>query len=91
MRISRRDALQGAALAAAGLVQPLAEGAHAAPGGDGKVVFGSRDGNFYILDAKGGRELWRYKADGRFLSTPCIVDGHIWIGTATGWFYCFGP
>ena len=24
-------------------------------------------------------------------ASPCIVGGYIWIGSATGWIYCFGP
>jgi outer membrane protein assembly factor BamB len=58
---------------------------------DGRVIFGSRDGHLYNVDAASGREIWRQRVDGRIISSPCIVDGYIWIGTATGWFYCFGP
>jgi eukaryotic-like serine/threonine-protein kinase len=58
---------------------------------DGKVVFGSRDANLYCVDAASGREIWRVALDGRINSSPCIVRGYIWIGSATGWIYCFGP
>ncbi|MCP4780666.1 MAG: PQQ-like beta-propeller repeat protein [Hyphomicrobium sp.] len=48
-------------------------------------------GHLYILDAASGDEIWRQRLDGRVISSPCIVGGYLWIGTATGWFYCFGP
>ena len=35
--------------------------------------------------------VWRYHLGGRCISTPCIVDGHIYIGNASGTFFCFGP
>ena len=57
---------------------------------DGKVVFGSRDFNLYCVDAQSGGKIWRVRADGRIISSPCIVGGYIWVGTATGYF-CFGP
>ena len=58
---------------------------------DGKVIFGSRDSKLYIVDAKTGKEISHNKVSGRIISSPCVVDGHVWVGTATGWFYCFGP
>lgn len=57
---------------------------------DDRVVFGSRDAHIYMLEASTGREIWKHAVDGRIISSPCIVGGTIWIGTATGWFYCFG-
>ena len=55
-----------------------------------KIVFGSRDFHLYCVDAQSGCQIWRVKADGRIISSPCIVGGKIWVGTATGYFYCFG-
>ena len=57
---------------------------------DGKVIFGSRDFHLYCLDATDGRELWKLRLDGRIISSPCIVDGTTYIGTATGFFYAIG-
>ena len=56
---------------------------------DGKVVLGSRDFNLYCVDTQSGREIWRVQADGRIISSPCVVGGKIWVGTATGYFYWF--
>jgi outer membrane protein assembly factor BamB len=35
--------------------------------------------------------IWQVDLAGPVLSTACIVDGHIWIGSGDGHFYCFGP
>ena len=49
-----------------------------------KVVFGSYDHYLHMLDADTGQVAWRYDLGGACVSTPCIVDGYIYIGNATG-------
>jgi outer membrane protein assembly factor BamB len=56
----------------------------------GRVLFGAYDAHLHLLDAASGRLLSKTKMPGRVLSSPCVVKGHVWIGTATGWFYCLG-
>jgi len=57
---------------------------------DDKVIFGGIDRHLHVVDAKTGKAIQKVKVPGRIISTPCIVGGTIWVGTATGWFYCFG-
>jgi outer membrane protein assembly factor BamB len=57
---------------------------------DGKVVFGSYDEKYRMVDAETGALLWDYDIGGRSHSGAAIEDGHIWIGGASGYFYCFG-
>jgi outer membrane protein assembly factor BamB len=54
---------------------------------DDRVVFGSYDSHLYVLSTA-GHELSRIRLQGRILSSPCIVAGNIYIGTAEGMFYC---
>jgi outer membrane protein assembly factor BamB len=44
-----------------------------------------------MLAAEDGSRLWSYEMGGRIYSTPCIVDGHIWVGSTSQDFSCFGP
>jgi outer membrane protein assembly factor BamB len=56
-----------------------------------RVVFGSRDHNLYILDADTGRVVWKYALGGHCISTPCIVQGDIYLGSHGGDFHRFVP
>jgi len=57
---------------------------------DNMVVFGGIDRHLHVVDAKTGKLSQKVKVPGRIIATPCIVGGNIWVGTATGWMYCFG-
>ncbi len=57
---------------------------------DNQVIFGGIDNHLHVIDAKTGKLMQKVKTPGRIISTPCIVGGNIWVGTATGYFFCFG-
>ncbi|OIV40052.1 pyrrolo-quinoline quinone [Flavobacterium johnsoniae] len=46
------------------------------------VLFGSSDGNIYAVDAKIGKEIWKFKTNGPVHGTPVIDQNKIYIG---GW------
>jgi adenine deaminase len=46
-------------------------------------------GKIRIIDAMTGAQLWNYDTGERVLSTPCIVDGWIYIGGSCGRFFAF--
>lgn len=51
---------------------------------DGVVLFGSRDGSLYALEADTGVELWRYATEGQIWSSPAVFQGTAFIGSADG-------
>jgi len=51
---------------------------------DGIVLFGSRDGSLYAVDAESGSELWRYATEGQIWSSPAAADGTVFVGGADG-------
>ena len=55
---------------------------------DGKIVFGSYDGNIYCIDAYKGTLLWKFKTGYRVSSTPAVVDGKVYTGADDGYVYC---
>jgi len=67
---------------------------------DGRVYTGSADGTLYALDAKSGRELWRFDTEGHGLesgkfgfdrrtiqASPAVADGRVYIGSRDGFLY----
>ena len=40
--------------------------------GNPEIIFGSLDGNLYVLDSEGSK-IWAYKTDGRIASSPVIM------------------
>ena len=48
------------------------------------VLFGSRDGNLYAVDATTGRERWRYAAGARLYSSPAVANGAVFVGGQDG-------
>ncbi|MGB0647253.1 MAG: PQQ-binding-like beta-propeller repeat protein [Bradymonadia bacterium] len=54
------------------------------------IVFGSYDHYLYSIDRNSGSLITKIKLDGRCISTPIIYRKCIYVGTATGTFYCIG-
>ena len=48
---------------------------------EGKLVFGSTDGNVYALDGKTGHLVWKHTTEGMIWSTPTISDGVCYVGS----------
>ena len=57
---------------------------------DDAVIFKSYDHYLYSIDRNSGKLLDKLKLDGRCISTPIIYQGSVYVGTATGSFYCIG-
>ena len=49
---------------------------------EGLVFVGSKDWNFYALDANTGWPVWRVRTGGPIVSSPTMADGTIFIGSA---------
>jgi outer membrane protein assembly factor BamB len=47
------------------------------------------DGYFYCLDALTGKRLWQHNLGCPILASPCLVDGHIYIGGENGVIHIF--
>jgi len=58
---------------------------------DGKVVYGSYDKYYRMLDAETGALIWKYDIEERTHAGAAIEGGYVWVGGASGYFYCFGP
>ena len=63
----------------------LSEGSSRVVGGiayaEGKVIFGSSDGNVYALDATTGSLVWKYQTEDMIWGTPTIFDGVCYVGS----------
>ena len=53
----------------------------------GKVYFGSSDGNFYAVAAESGAQQWKFEAKSRVPSSPAVADGTVYFGAYDGNFY----
>jgi eukaryotic-like serine/threonine-protein kinase len=52
---------------------------------DGTVLFGCRDGHFYALDARTGRQKWAEDNHGGWvIASPAVRDGIVYFPTADG-------
>ena len=62
---------------------------------DGKVYFGSGDGNVYAVDAKSGVLQWKFATKDVVHASPAVVNGVVYIGSGDGRLYaidvCNGP
>jgi len=62
--------------------------------GGGLVIFGSFDGLIYAINVSTQNEVWRAEPDPgtvqNLRSSPALVDGRVYIGTATGMVVAFG-
>ena len=54
---------------------------------DGKVYFGSGDGNIYALDATTGALKWKFHTDNVVHASPAAADGILYIGSWDTFFY----
>lgn len=48
---------------------------------DGRVYFGSGDGNIYAVDAASGRLSWSFQTGNVVHATPAVVDGVVYVGS----------
>lgn len=54
---------------------------------NGRVYFGSGDGNVYCLDAHTGALVWKFATGDVVHASPAIANGTIYIGSWDGYFY----
>ncbi len=54
---------------------------------DGKLYFGSRDGNIYALDAVSGEKIWTFHTGSWVDSSPAVVGGVLYCGSNDGNLY----
>ncbi len=55
---------------------------------DGRIFFGSRDGNLYCLDADSGKLKWKCETGEPVLSSPAVTDKYVYFGSDNGTVYC---
>ena len=48
---------------------------------NGTIYVGSEDGNLYAIDAKTGRELWRFRTGGPVPGRPAVHKGALYFGS----------
>lgn len=56
---------------------------------DGRIFFGSNDGNVYALDTA-GKEVWKFTAGAPVSASPAMDGNRLVIGSQDGRLYCFG-
>jgi outer membrane protein assembly factor BamB len=54
---------------------------------DGRVYFGSGDGNVYAIDASSGVMLWKFATQDVVHASPAVSGGTVYIGSWDGNFY----
>jgi eukaryotic-like serine/threonine-protein kinase len=54
---------------------------------DGKVYFGSTDGNLYAVDSESGAQQWKFDAKSRIPSSPAVSDRIVYFAAYDGNFY----
>jgi outer membrane protein assembly factor BamB len=55
---------------------------------NGKVYAGDGEGTFFCLDAKSGKELWRYAMDAEIAAGANFVDDKVLVGCQDAHIYC---
>ena len=56
---------------------------------DGKLYFGSNNGNFYCVDVNSGREIWTFKLNSESLTRPVIQGRYVYHVTGNNTLYAF--
>jgi outer membrane protein assembly factor BamB len=54
---------------------------------DGKVYFGSGDGNVYAVDARSGVLQWKFATKNVVHASPAVAGGMVYVGSFDGMFY----
>lgn len=54
---------------------------------EGKVYFGSTDGNLYAVNAGSGALQWKFDAPSRVPSAPAVAEKVVYFGAYDGNFY----
>lgn len=54
---------------------------------NGKVYFGSGDGNIYAVDARSGTLQWKFATRDVVHASPAVVNGTVYVGSWDGTFY----
>ncbi|HTY38394.1 MAG TPA: PQQ-binding-like beta-propeller repeat protein, partial [Bacteroidota bacterium] len=54
---------------------------------EGKIFFGSGDGNLYAIDSHNGRQVWNFRTDGAVHSSPAVKDGSVFFTSRDGNLY----
>jgi outer membrane protein assembly factor BamB len=54
---------------------------------DGRVYFGSTDGNLYAVNAESGAMQWKFDAKSRIPSSPAVAEKVVYFGAYDGKFY----
>jgi len=54
---------------------------------NGRIYFGSTDGNFYAVDAESGAQQWKFEAKSRIPSSPAVSNGIVYFTAYDGNFY----
>lgn len=54
---------------------------------NGKVYFGSGDGNVYAVDARSGSLVWKFPTGDVVHASPAVVNGVVYIGSWDSYFY----
>lgn len=54
---------------------------------NGRIYFGSTDGNLYAVDAESGAQRWKFDAKSRIPSSPAISGGIVYFTAYDGSFY----
>lgn len=55
--------------------------------GSGLVYAGGDDGILHAIDAKRGRERWRFRTGGRLRARPTLVSSSLYVQSDDGWLY----
>ena len=53
----------------------------------GKIYFGSADGNLYCINSNTGERIWAFKTDGAVQSTPTVANNNVYFSSRDGFVY----
>ena len=53
----------------------------------GILYIGSNDENFYAIDDKSGKEVWKFKTNGTVTSTAAAYNGTVWFSSRDNYLY----